>query len=180
MLETFFTTIKEFQYLAILTLIAGLLLFGIGMILTRHFHWNKKGIGYLGLFNMLTNREILGATFALLRFLFVISFVAFGLQMTTQQTAFYAVICAGYLLACFQLRGFLIEAVSAVAIYGVLLINSILWGYWNEIRQDSWILTIYIALSVFVTAYATYVLIKNAADILEAKTRGKQNAREAV
>lgn len=151
----------------LLTFLALIIFLGIViMVLTRKLKHNKFNINIYGMLLGLNNREICGIACNFIRTFLVIynSWIyADDIQFTFIIIAIASIMC---ILTNPRIEKIIFEiANSAAQLISVFLINSLM-GYMVDVGQENYVVLIQILLSIFITIYTIYFLMKNFEEIV--------------
>lgn len=159
--------ILDFKWLIVFTLAAGLLLAMLGLLLCKNVSWAQKRIKFLGLFINLNTREILWLCIAVLRCFFVVSTVAFAVEIETVHICFFVFLCIAYNILYFRVVGLLFDLFNSTIEFVALLAGNVLIGFLHEVRFDWQTMTVYVLLALFIAVYATYFLLRDISRLLQ-------------
>ncbi len=164
--------ILDFNWLIIFTLLMGLLLGMFGFLLCRNLQWHQKRIKFLGLFINLHTGEILWLCVAFLRCFFVISAAAFCVEIETAHIYLFVILCLLYNILHFRVGGLLFDLLNSVIIFVALLVGNILIGFLQEIRFDWRTMAVYVLLTLFISVYSAYFLLRDVSRLVYEKRSG--------
>jgi hypothetical protein len=173
MWTNFWPVFFEFKWLVLCTLCVGLFLGITGLLLCRNLRWDQKRLKFLGIFLNLRTRDNLFLCVALLRCLFVMSAVAFCVEMDTAQLCFFLVLCVLYNLLHFRPVTFLFDLFNNTIICAALLAGNILIGFLHEVSFDWRTITVYVLLAFFITVYVAFFFLRDVARIVQSKPERK-------
>jgi hypothetical protein len=180
MSEIILELILEFRYLIGISIAVGLLILIISFVLADNLEWNSKQMRFLGLFYKQSFHETMWFSSSLLRIVFILSSVIFGLKLGISYIVFYLLSSTICCLAALDIKRFFLELINGAVLYGALLSLGILIGYYKEIYSDTYVLVIYILLGIFTILYATYFYLRGIAGIMRNKIeRFNRNRSEA-
>lgn len=161
----------EFKWLVICTLCVGLSLGMIGLLLCRNLRWHQKRLKFLGIFLNLHTKDNLLLCVALLRCLFVVSAVAFCVEIDTAQLCFFIALCVVYNLLHFRLATFLFDLFNNAVICAALFTGNILIGFLHEVRFDWRTITVYVLLALFITVYSAFFFLRDVSRLVQSEPK---------
>lgn len=156
MTDALFQEILDLKWVIISYVALTVLLYFLFAIFTKKFLWSKGKINTYGiLYNLSTGAQMAFAVI-ICRYAFVIITALrvkdTGLQTLIALIAMTAVIC----IPGFEIKRSLRQAVTYIAIFGILLLESLLWHYYMEVERFWVAMAVYIFLGVFASLYGTY------------------------
>jgi hypothetical protein len=148
----------------------GVIIFAFIILLTGNVNWGQKRMKVLGMLFGMRNRDVLWLTQSILRETLIVSVAVFHLRMDVAFiTCFAGFVIIGALAYRGQPMKILFDVINGAAMGAALLATNVMWGFLNEVRSDKSILLIYILLSIFVSVYSLYFIIKDLGDLFERK-----------
>lgn len=171
MWTNFWPLLFEFKWLVISTLCVGLFLGITGLLLCRNLRWHQKRLKFLGIFLNLQTKDNLFLSVALLRFLFVMSAVAFCVEMGTAQICFFIALCVLYNLLHFRPVNFLFDLFNNTVIFAALFAGNILIGFLHEVRFDWRTITVYGLLALFITVYSAFFFLRDVSRLVQSEPK---------
>ena len=156
MTDALFQEILDLKWVIISYVALTVLLYFLFAIFTKKFLWSKGKINTYGiLYNLSTGAQMAFAVI-ICRYAFVIITALrvkdTGLQTLIALIAMTAVIC----IPGFEIKRSLRQAVTYIAIFGILLLESLLWHYYMEVERFWVAKAVFIFLGVFASLYGTY------------------------
>lgn len=163
------SVILEFKCLIIFTLAAGILLGVFGLLLNRNLSWEDKRLKFLGVFMNLNRQNILWLSVAMLRCFFLLSTIAFCVDIITAHIYFFVLLCIAYNILNLRVTRLLFDILNSAIQFSALLVGNILVGFMYEVRFDWRTMTVYVLLALFISVYSVYFLLYDVCRLLEAE-----------
>jgi hypothetical protein len=176
MFTEFLLALLDFKWLAVIGIPLGIIMLALGLKFARHINFQQKRVKVFGILYGLKNHEMLWVTTGLLRVLFVLTILAFGIKIKatdtflTANTVFFIALFFLHTLLRPSAKRFFFGLLNCGAIYAALIVGNILYGFYSEVRSDWEILSVYVLLALFLFVYALYFYFKDIMELLQEKT----------